>query len=85
MIWDYSNIDGDAPCDYDTSREETGSLCLLDHGACEHASRIIPEHGNASIAGDREIARLPFSCVTRPGWLCRSLGAKGRSLGGRRQ
>jgi hypothetical protein len=85
MIRYYFNIDGDAPYDYGTSRDETGSLFLLDHGACERAPRIIPEHEKGLIAGDRGIARLLFSRVTRPGRLCRRLGANGRSPAGRAQ
>jgi hypothetical protein len=85
MIRYYLNIDGDAPYDYGTSRDETGSLFLLDHGAYERAPRILPEHEKDLIAGDREIARLPFSCVTRPGRLCRSQGANRRSPAGRAQ
>jgi hypothetical protein len=85
MIRYYFNVDGDAPYDYGASRDETGSLFLLDHGACERAPRIIPQQEKDLIAGDREIARLLFSCVTRPGRLCRSLGAKGRSLARRAQ
>jgi hypothetical protein len=60
----YFNVDGDAPYDHGTFRDETGSLFLLDHGACERAPRIISEYEEDLIARNREIARLPFSWVT---------------------
>jgi hypothetical protein len=79
----YSNVDGDAPYDHGTFRDETYTQFLLPRGAYERAPRIISEYEEGSIAGNREIALLPPSWVTRPGHLCRSLGANRRSLAGR--
>jgi hypothetical protein len=74
----YFNFDGDAPYDYGTSRDETGSLLLLDHGAYERAPRNSPKPKNNFSGGERNSPRLPFSCLTRS-------GANGRSLAARAQ
>jgi hypothetical protein len=60
----YFNVDGNAPYNHGTFRDETGSLFLLDHCACQSAPRIISVHEEDFITRNREIVRIPFSWVT---------------------
>ncbi|MEA3051454.1 MAG: hypothetical protein QOG72_357 [Sphingomonadales bacterium] len=60
----YLDVDGGARYNYGTFRDETGSLLLLDSGACQHVPHVISEDEADLLARNREIARLPFSWVT---------------------
>jgi hypothetical protein len=64
MVPYYFDVDGNAPYNHGTFRDETGSIFLLDHDACERVPRIICEYQADLTTRNREIARLPFSWVT---------------------